>query len=196
MGRFLFSLVGVRGGLALPRPLDICVWMFVGVGVAVSCNVVGYPLEDRSWCSVAMIDSIETCVLVSLMRRMQQRVGLERPYFKLTQIPIQFFKLFARMVVREGSFRILDGEGISLMILNRFVSAMFWFASVIVLRSVLRDSFGSGSRCRVIGIFEPPMLRVCRCSVHNSIIAVRIRSAFSLCVEKANPMMVVFVSEK
>ena len=81
--------------------------------MAVSCSVVECPLEDRIWCSVAMIVSIETCVLVSLMRRMQQRVGLERPYFKLTQIPIQFFKLFARMVVRDGSFRMLGGEGIS-----------------------------------------------------------------------------------
>ena len=135
-------------------------------------------------------------MLVSLRIRMQQRVGLERPYFKLTQIPIQFFKLFAKMVVRDGSFRMLGGDGMSLMILNFLVLAMSWFVSVIALRSALRDSFGRGSRCRVIGIFEPPMLRVFLNSVHSSIIAVRSVSAFSLCVENASPMILVLVSEK
>ena len=57
MGRFLLSLVGVRGGLPLPRPLVIWEWELCGVGVAVSSNVVECPLDDRIWCSVAMIDS-------------------------------------------------------------------------------------------------------------------------------------------
>ena len=63
-------------------------------------------------------------MLVSFKRRIQQRVGLDRPYFKLTQIPMQFFKLLARMVVRDGLSRMLGGDGISLMILNRLLLAM------------------------------------------------------------------------
>lgn len=82
------------------------------------------------------------------------------------------------------------------MILNRLVLAMSWFASVMLLRYVLRDSFGSGRRCRVIGIFDPPMLSVVLLSAHSSIIAFRSVSAFSLCVEKAKPMMLVLVSGK
>ena len=85
-------------------------------------------------------------MLVSFKRKMQQRMGLERPYFRLMQIPMQFFKLFAKMVVRDGSSRVLGGAGMSLIILNRLVLAIFWFVSMMLLRLSLRESFGSGSR--------------------------------------------------
>lgn len=85
-------------------------------------------------------------MLVSFKRRMQQRVGLDLPYFKLMQIPMQFFKLFASMVVSEGSSRMLGGDGMSLIILNRLLLAISWFVSMMLLRVSLRESFGSGSR--------------------------------------------------
>ena len=85
-------------------------------------------------------------MLVSFKRWIQQRVGLDRPYFKLMQIPMQFFKLFAKMVVRDGSSSMLGGDGMSLMILNCLLLAIFLFVSMMRLRVSLRESFGRGSR--------------------------------------------------
>ncbi len=48
----------------------------------------------------------------------------------------------------------------------------------------------------MIGIFEPPILRVFPFSVHSSMSAVKRVSAFSLCVEKANPIMLFLESGK
>ena len=135
-------------------------------------------------------------MLVSFKRWIQQRVGLDRPYFKLMQIPMQFFKLFAKMVVRDGSSSMLGGDGMSFMILNRLVLAIFRFVSKMLSMVSLRESFGIGSRWRVIGIFEPQMLRVFPFSMQSSMSASKRMSAFSLCVEKANPIMLFLLSLK
>ena len=48
----------------------------------------------------------------------------------------------------------------------------------------------------MIGIFEPPILRGCPFSVQSSMSAVKRVSAFSLCVEKASPIMLFLLSGK
>ena len=48
----------------------------------------------------------------------------------------------------------------------------------------------------MIGILEPPILRVFPFSVHSSMSAVKRVTAFSLCVEKAYPIMLFLVSGK
>ena len=140
--------------------------------------------------------SLEICALPRFKMNMQQRIGLDRPYFKLTHMPMQFFRLFASMVIRFGSFKMLDGVWISLMILFFFGLAMFVLESMIVLMTASRDSFGIGSRWRVMVILDPPMVRVFFRSMHSSISAAKRMLALGLLVENASPIMFVFFSEK
>ena len=159
-------------------------------------GVVVRPLAARMACRVVYMVSLDIFVLPRFKRNMQQRMGLDRPYFKLTQIPMQFFRLFAKTVVRFGSFKMLEGAWISLMILFFFGFAMFVLESMIVLMTAIRDSLGIGSRWRVMLIFEPPMVRGLFRSMHSSISAAKRMSAFGLLVENASPIMFVFFSEK
>ena len=138
------------GGLPLPQPRGGRGWLLVGWalcnGVMVVCVVVECPREERIPFSVVMIVPWDIWMLVCFKRRMQQRMGLERPYFKLMQIPTQFLKLFANIVGRDGLSRMLGGTGISLMILNFLLLAIVWFDSMMLLIVVRHDSFGNGSR--------------------------------------------------
>lgn len=52
-------------------------------------------------------------VLFRCMMNKQDNCGLERPLGRETQMPVQFLRLLARMVVSLGSFRMCGGAGTS-----------------------------------------------------------------------------------
>lgn len=129
------------------------------------------------------------------MAKMQDSRGLERPLGRFTQIPVQFCKLLAKVVVSVGSSRMLGGAETSRMILLRLGLAIAAFVAMMLFRVERLESFGIGRRWSVMTIFEPPMVRDFFRSMHSSINAESRMSAAELWVEKANPMMCDFKSE-
>ena len=97
-------------------------------------------------------------VLVTCMVKRQHKSGLERPFGKDTQMPMQFLRLFARVVVSFGSVRISGGAGTSRISLFRFGSDMVRLDSLMVFMVFCLMSRGIGSECRVIFILFPPMV--------------------------------------
>lgn len=193
-GMSLLSLDGVVE--VRPRPRPLCGEGVVGGRVVVVMIVVASPLDESMSVRVDRMVSCEMAALAMSLVKMHDKDGLERPFGKLTQTPMQFGKPLARVVVRVGSFNSSGGAGTLLMILLSLGLDIAKLVAVMFLRICLRDSFGIGSRCSVMGILEPPMRSDLFRSVQSSMKAAKRMSEMGLCVENASPTTLVFMSDR
>ena len=115
--------------------------------VVLGVRVIVCPLAVRMSSKVAVMVSCDMAATVMSILKMQVKVGLDRPFFRLTNIPIQFCKPFARAVVRVGSVKIVGScTGTPLMILFRLVLDIALLVVMMLRRIYFRETFAIGSK--------------------------------------------------
>lgn len=142
-------------------------------GLIVLVSVVVPPCKARMCDRMDVIVWCEIEALQMFIAKIQDRDGLEHPFCRFMQIIVQFCKLFARVVVRLGSSRMLGGAGMSLRIMFYLGLAIAVLDTMLLLSVECCESFGSGRRWSVTTILETPMVRDFFLLVHSLLIEVR-----------------------